>query len=73
MKTKTFTPMGALHPVLFFAGVYIVVLLFSIFICSALFYSCNSTSSDMIGEEKTVPMEKQLTRPGATTAVVVMR
>lgn len=73
MKTKTFTPMGALHPVLFFAGVYIVVLLFSIFICSALFYSCNSTPSDMIGEGKTIPMEKQVTTPGATTAVVMMR
>lgn len=44
MKTKTFTPMGALHPILFFAGVYVVALLFSIFICSSLFYSCNSAS-----------------------------
>jgi len=44
MKARTFTPMGSLHPILFFAGVYIVVLLFSIFICSSLFYSCNSSS-----------------------------
>jgi hypothetical protein len=45
MKTKAFTPMGSLHPVLFFAGVYVVALLFSIFICSSLFYSCNASSS----------------------------
>lgn len=44
MKNRSVTPMGSLHPVLFFAGVYVVVLLFSIFICSALFYSCNSSS-----------------------------
>jgi len=47
MKAKTFTPMGALHPALFFAGVYIVALLFSIFICSTIFYSCNSTAADI--------------------------
>jgi hypothetical protein len=34
------TLMGSLHPILFFAGVYVVALLFSMFICSALFYSC---------------------------------
>jgi hypothetical protein len=48
MKTKTLTPLGSLHPVLFFAAVYVVALVFSIFICSSLFYSCNSSS------EKTV-------------------
>ncbi len=52
MKAKTFTPMGALHPALFFAGVYIVALLFSIFICSTIFYSCNSTSADMVKKEE---------------------
>jgi hypothetical protein len=45
MKAKTFTPLGSMHPVLFFAGVYVVALVFSIFICSALFYSCNSSSA----------------------------
>lgn len=37
--------MGALHPILFFAGVYVVALLFSIFICSSLFYSCHSAGA----------------------------
>ena len=44
MKKTSVSPIGALHPILFFAGVYVVVLFFSIFICSALFYSCNTTS-----------------------------
>ena len=48
MKAKTITPMGALHPALFFIGVYIVALLFSIFICSTIFYSCNSTSANIV-------------------------
>ncbi len=54
MKTRTITPLGALHPILFFAGVYIVALLFSIFICSSLFYSCNTSSSN-IGKELKSP------------------
>jgi hypothetical protein len=37
--------MGAMHPILFFAGVYVVVLLFSIFICSTIFYSCNAANA----------------------------
>lgn len=57
MKTKTFTPMGSLHPVLFFAGLYIVALLFSIFICSSLFYSCNARPA-RIGNQEKKPVEK---------------
>lgn len=52
MKAKTITPMGALHPALFFVGVYVVALLFSIFICSTIFYSCNSTASDIVKKEQ---------------------
>lgn len=71
MKTKNFTPMGALHPILFFAGVYIVALLFSIFICSSLFYSCNTNSANAANEQQqpitlTVGSE-------ASTSVVVLR
>ena len=47
MKKRSVSPIGALHPILFFAGVYVVVLFFSIFICSALFYSCNTSSNDI--------------------------
>ncbi len=45
MKRKPITTLGALHPILFFAGVYIVALFFSIFICSSIFYSINSTDT----------------------------
>jgi len=59
MKTKSFTSAGSLHPILFFAVVYVVALLFSIFICSALFYSCNAKSADLT-EQHSVPLEKQV-------------
>ena len=58
MKTKSFTSVGSLHPILFFAVVYAVALLFSIFICSALFYSCNAKSADLT-EQHSIPLEKQ--------------
>ena len=50
MKTKTFKTVGALHPVLFFVGVYAVALFFSIFICSSLFYSCQSNGIKLAKE-----------------------
>jgi hypothetical protein len=68
MKTKNITPMGALHPVLFFAGVYIVALLFSIFICSSIFYSINSRSASVDTQET-----KQAPVAEATTAALVLR
>jgi len=46
MKSKS-TLVGALHPILFFAGVYVVVLMFSIFICSTIFYSCNTVKANL--------------------------
>jgi hypothetical protein len=51
MKTKSFTPMGSMHPILFFVFVYVVTLLFSIFICSSLFYSCNTSPSNGLSAE----------------------
>ena len=71
MKTKTITPMGALHPILFFAGIYIVALLFSIFICSSLFYSCNTSKTELAKQQK-MPSENQA-RPATTgTSAMVM-
>ncbi len=62
MKAKTLTPLGSLHPVLFFAGVYVVALVFSIFICSALFYSCNSnsTTESAISKKAENPKERSV-------------
>lgn len=58
MKTRTLSPVGSLHPVLFFAGIYAVALLFSIFICSSLFYSCNASKTESVQKKETsVPQE----------------
>ena len=66
MRLKTSTTLGALHPILFFAGVYVVVLLFSIFICSTIFYSCNVSKTEVAKkpEQKTTPAS------GYTTATM---
>lgn len=69
MKTRTFTPMGSMHPILFFVFVYVVALLFSIFICSSLFYSCNAKATSVLSEKEVpFPVEKN---PG--TAIALQR
>jgi hypothetical protein len=68
MKTRSFAPMGSIHPILFFAGLYVVALLFSIFICSSLFYSCNARPAK-IGSTKSAPAEK----PAEMATTVAMR
>jgi hypothetical protein len=66
MRRKTSTAVGALHPILFFAGVYVVVLLFSIFICSAIFYSCNTNKTE-VAKKST---QKATPSSGFTTATI---
>lgn len=51
MKRNQVSALGALHPILFFLGVYVAALFFSIFICSSIFYSINSS-------EKSEPVAK---------------
>ena len=63
MRFKSATAVGALHPILFFAGVYVVVLLFSIFICSTIFYSCNATKTAIVKKS-----EQKASRVTNTTA-----
>ena len=69
MKKRSVSPIGALHPILFFAGVYVVVLFFSIFICSALFYSCNTTASSYSENEQKVTEPQSSTNTGAIASV----
>jgi hypothetical protein len=71
MRFRTSTAMGALHPILFFAGVYVVVLLFSIFICSTIFYSCNASKTEVAkkSERKASPATGYTT----TTSIAVIR
>lgn len=70
MKTKSLTSIGALHPVLFFAVMYVVVLFFSIFICSSLFYSCSSSSTGSIVKKTAPAPEKSYSAQVSTAAVV---
>jgi hypothetical protein len=61
MKTKSFVQMGSLHPVLFFALIYAVALLLSIFICSSLFYSCNATARESADLQVVAPKNAAMT------------
>jgi zona occludens toxin (predicted ATPase) len=65
MKKRSVSPIGALHPILFFAGVYVVVLFFSIFICSSLFYSFNTTSGGNYSSD-----EKKVSEPQTATVAI---
>jgi hypothetical protein len=55
MSRKTISSAGALHPILFFSLVYIVVFMLSIVVCSSVFYSCNTASAGTAGQEKQSP------------------
>lgn len=68
MKARTFTSMGSLHPILFFAVVYIVSLLASVFICSSLFYSCNASKADITSQQ---PKVKPVQPAGSGTTVAL--
>lgn len=62
--------MGALHPILFFAVMYVVVLFFSIYICSSLFYSFNSDAEEMIVKQEQ-PSKQQSFPVQVSTAAMV--
>ena len=46
MKRSTFNAIGGWQPFLFCIGMYVVALMFSIFVCSSIFYVINSKTSD---------------------------
>ena len=62
--------MGALHPILFFAVMYVVVLFFSIFICSSLFYSLNADSEEATVKTEQTEKQKSFHVQVSTAAVV---
>lgn len=70
MKPKTATSIGALHPILFFAGVYIVALFLSIFICSSIFYSINDNGTSVSKQENS---SKSLSERNAPVTGVAVR
>lgn len=68
MKTKA-SSLGSIHPVIFFAVVYVVALLLSIFICSSLFHAFNGSthaSAPVLPAERTMSTGQNLV---AATAV----
>ncbi len=71
MKTRKSATVGALHPILFFAVMYVVVLFFSIFICSSLFYSLNTDGEDVAAQ--TEQPAKQKSFPVQVSTAVVVR
>lgn len=76
MKSRNLTAVGALHPILFFATVYIVALFLSVFICTAIFKSINDNA---IGEYSKPVQPNTAVASGikipavSLTAVVAMR
>lgn len=68
MKTKTLSSMGSLHPVIFFAVVYVVSLLAAVFICSSLFYSCNASKTELTVQQKATPA-----KPVSSAATIALR
>ncbi|MCR6721298.1 MAG: hypothetical protein NVV59_13670 [Chitinophagaceae bacterium] len=74
MKSRSYTSMGALHPVLFFAVMYVVVLFLSIFICSSIFNSLNGTEANIEMEKKEeIAARKSTTLPMHVSSAVVLR
>jgi hypothetical protein len=51
-RRSTFSAIGGYQPFLFCIGMYVVALFFSIFICSAIFYTVNPKKS-IVSESKT--------------------
>lgn len=51
MNKSTFNAIGGWQPFLFCAGMYIVALFFSIFVCSSIFYAFNAKSSAKAAEK----------------------
>jgi hypothetical protein len=70
MKTKSFRQVGSLHPILFFAVVYVVALVLSVFICSSLFYSCNATGGQAVNTEAAPQKNPETKSSGLTVAIV---
>jgi hypothetical protein len=51
MNRSTFNAIGGWQPFLFCAGMYVVALFFSIFVCSSIFYAFNAKSAAKSAEK----------------------
>lgn len=73
MKRKTtYSAIGGYQPFLFCIGMYIVALFFSIFVCSAIFYSVNPKRS-IAGEAKvTTEKATAMTNTGSNQVLLTV-
>lgn len=63
MRRNSTSPMGALHPVLFFLVIYGISLFLAIFVCRTVYYSINN---DGIANEKTMQADLYSTQVHTT-------
>ncbi|MBP7555446.1 MAG: hypothetical protein KA821_04250 [Chitinophagaceae bacterium] len=70
MKSRS-SSVGALHPILFVAVMYVVVLFLSIFICSSIFYTLNDDTASNADNTSQAAVQKKTTPAHMATAVVV--
>ncbi len=70
MKTRS-SSVGALHPILFVAVMYVVVLFLSIFICSSIFYTLNDDSASSASNTGQTAVQKKMVPAHVAAAVVV--
>lgn len=57
MKAKNFTMAGSMHPVFFLITIYTIALVLSMFICSTIFYSCNTEHGKLLDN---APVQKSI-------------
>lgn len=73
MKSRSSSSVGALHPILFVALMYVVVLFLSIFICSSIFYTLNNDTASTETVSKNQVAVQQKKGPAPLTAAVIAR
>ena len=72
MKRKsTFSAIGGYQPFLFCIGMYVVALFFSIFICSAIFYTVNPKRS-IAGEAKASKNQTAMVKTGGQQVLLTV-
>ena len=70
MKRKK-AALGALHPILFFAGIYTIALFLAFFVCRTVFYSLND--NDEAANEKVVTGSQNFAAKNNTVTVAVYK
>jgi hypothetical protein len=63
MRRNSTSPIGALHPIMFFLVIYGISLFLAIFVCRTVYYSIND---DSIASSKVLQADVYSTRPHTT-------